>query len=56
MIPAYTYGVEPPSPPATLPTFGPRLLLVGSPVVSSKAAGLVLEAIFSGNFAQYYPA
>ena len=56
VIPAYTYGVEPPSPPAPLPTFGPRLLLVANPAVSSEAVRLVLEAIFSGDFRPVLPA
>ena len=42
VIPAYTYGVEPPSPSSPLPTFGPRLLLVANPAVSSEAVRLVL--------------
>jgi TRAP-type uncharacterized transport system substrate-binding protein len=53
-IPAYTYGVEPPSPPAPVNTFGPRLLVVANEAVSPKVARLVLEAIFSSDFAQYY--
>lgn len=54
LIPAYTYGIEPPSPPAPLPTFGPRLLLVAHESIPTKAVRLVLEAIFSTDFAQYY--
>jgi TRAP-type uncharacterized transport system substrate-binding protein len=53
-IPAFTYGVEPPSPAAPLTTFGPRLLLVAHESVSPRAARLVLEGVFSSDFAQYY--
>ena len=54
LIPAFTYGVEPPSPPEPLATFGPRLLLVAHKSISPLAVRRVLEAIFSGEFAQYY--
>jgi hypothetical protein len=53
-IPAFTYGVAPPSPPAPLSTFGPRLLLVAGESVPPRAVRLILEAVFSGDFAQYY--
>ena len=53
-IPAYTYGVEPPTPAAPMLTFGPRLLLVGNEKVPPRAVRLVLEAVFSTDFAQYY--
>jgi TRAP-type uncharacterized transport system substrate-binding protein len=53
-IPAFTYGIDPPSPAAPLPTFGPRLLLVAHESVPSRAVRLVLEAVFSADFAQYY--
>jgi hypothetical protein len=53
LIPAFTYGVEPPSPPESLPTFGPRLLLVAHASVPRQAVRLLLEAIFSSEFSQY---
>jgi TRAP-type uncharacterized transport system substrate-binding protein len=51
-IPAFTYGVEPPSPPMELHSFGPRLLLVAHQDVSSEAVRRVLETVFSPQFAQ----
>jgi len=54
VIPAYTYGIESPSPPTPLATFGPRLLLVAHESIPTQAVRLVLETIFSTNFAQYY--
>jgi TRAP-type uncharacterized transport system substrate-binding protein len=54
VVPAFTYGIEPPSPPAPLITFGPRLLLVAHESTPSRAVRLALETIFSPNFAQYY--
>jgi hypothetical protein len=54
LIPAFTYGVEPPTPAEPLPTFGPRLLLVAHESIPARAVRGVLEAIFSGEFAQYY--
>jgi TRAP-type uncharacterized transport system substrate-binding protein len=54
LIPAFTYGVEPPTPSEALPTFGPRLLLVARESVPARAVRRVLEAIFSSEFAQYY--
>jgi TRAP-type uncharacterized transport system substrate-binding protein len=53
-IPPYTYGMEPPAPAAPLVTFGPRLLLVANRDVPSSAVRLVLEAVFSAEFSQYY--
>ncbi|MGO9601406.1 MAG: TAXI family TRAP transporter solute-binding subunit [Isosphaeraceae bacterium] len=53
LIPAFTYGVEPPSPPEPLPTFGPRLLLVARASVPKQTVRLILEAIFSSEFSQY---
>jgi TRAP-type uncharacterized transport system substrate-binding protein len=52
MIPAFTYGIEPPSPPAPLATFGPRLLLVAHESTPNKAVRAVLEAVFSRSFSQ----
>jgi TRAP-type uncharacterized transport system substrate-binding protein len=54
VIPAFTYGMEPPTPAVPLSTFGPRLLLVAHESVPTRAARLVLEAVFSTGFAQYY--
>jgi TRAP-type uncharacterized transport system substrate-binding protein len=54
LIPAFTYGVEPPTPAEPLPTFGPRLLLVAHESVPARAVSRLLEAIFSSEFAQYY--
>jgi TRAP-type uncharacterized transport system substrate-binding protein len=51
-IPAFTYGIEPPSPPAALATFGPRLLLVAHESTPNRAVRAILEAVFSTNFAQ----
>ncbi|MGE3818944.1 MAG: TAXI family TRAP transporter solute-binding subunit [Isosphaeraceae bacterium] len=43
-IPAYTYGVTPPSPPLPVPTFGTRLLLVGHAQVDASVIARLLEA------------
>jgi TRAP-type uncharacterized transport system substrate-binding protein len=51
-IPAFTYGVEPPSPPMELRSFGPRLLLVAHQSVSSSAVRRLLETVFAPQFAQ----
>ena len=52
MIPAFTYGIEPPSPPAPLATFGPRLLLVAHESTPSRSVRAILEAVFSTSFSQ----
>jgi TRAP-type uncharacterized transport system substrate-binding protein len=54
MIPAYTYGMEPPTPPAPLATFGPRLLLVAHQSVPPRVVRLLLEAVFSSGFSHFY--
>jgi TRAP-type uncharacterized transport system substrate-binding protein len=51
-IPAFTYGIEPAVPPASLSTFGPRLLLVAHQDVSPRAVRRILETVFSPRFAQ----
>jgi TRAP-type uncharacterized transport system substrate-binding protein len=51
-IPAFTYGVEPPTPPMELRSFGPRMLLVAHEAVSSQAVRRLLETVFSPQFAQ----
>ncbi len=51
-IPAFTYGVEPPSPPMEFRSFGPRLLLVAHQAVPSQAVRRLLETVFSPHFAQ----
>jgi TRAP-type uncharacterized transport system substrate-binding protein len=52
MIPAFTYGIEPPSPPSPLATFGPRLLLVAHESTPNRAVRAILEAVFSTSFSQ----
>jgi hypothetical protein len=49
-IPPFTYGIEPPSPPLELRTFGPRLLIVAHDAVPSTAIRRILEAVFSPQF------
>ncbi len=51
-IPAFTYGVEPPSPPMEFRSFGPRLLLVAHQAVPAGAVRRLLETVFSPHFAQ----
>jgi TRAP-type uncharacterized transport system substrate-binding protein len=51
-IPPFTYGVDPPTPPRAIATFGPRLLLVANENVPSRAVERVLETVFSSPFAQ----
>jgi TRAP-type uncharacterized transport system substrate-binding protein len=52
VIPAYTYGVNPPVPPSDLHTLGTRVLLLTHPRTSSEAVQRVLDAIFSTRFAK----
>jgi TRAP-type uncharacterized transport system substrate-binding protein len=54
LIPAFTYGIEPPAPAAPLATFGPRLLLVAHKNVPATAVRLLLEAVLSTDFSQFY--
>jgi len=51
-IPPFTYGVEPPTPPRAIPTFGPRLLMVANEKISSRAVRQILDTVFSPSFAQ----
>src|SRR5262245_20332671 len=52
VIPAFTYGVEPPMPPEPLPTLGNRLLLVANKDVDSRAVVQLIEALFATEFAK----
>jgi len=52
VIPAYTYGLEPPTPARPLPTVGARLLLVANQAVPDEAVERVVEAMFEARFAQ----
>jgi hypothetical protein len=52
LIPAFTYGVEPPTPPMELRSFGPRLLLVAHEAVPTQAVRRLLETVYSPHFAQ----
>ncbi len=54
LVPPFTYGINPPTPPAPLPTFGPRLLLVANEAVPGRAARLLLEAVFSPEFSNFH--
>lgn len=47
-IPAYTYGVSPPTPPRAVPTFGTRLLLVARDDAPAEAVRRVLDAVYTG--------
>ncbi|MFO0954070.1 MAG: hypothetical protein U0835_23530 [Isosphaeraceae bacterium] len=46
-IPAYTYGIAPPTPPQAVPTFGTRLLMVAHRDVDTAAIARLLEACFA---------
>jgi TRAP-type uncharacterized transport system substrate-binding protein len=52
VIPAFTYGVEPPVPPEALPTLGNRLLLVAHQNVDARAIGQLIEALYASEFAK----
>jgi TRAP-type uncharacterized transport system substrate-binding protein len=52
LIPPFTYGVDPPTPPREIPTFGPRLLMVAGEHVPTGAVQQILETIFAAPFAQ----
>lgn len=52
-IPAYTYGIDPPSPAADCSTFGLRLLLIAHKDTSSTAVLRLLRAL-DGTVAQHY--
>jgi TRAP-type uncharacterized transport system substrate-binding protein len=52
LIPAFTYGVEPPVPPEALPTLGNRLLLVAHKNVDQKAVGQLIAALYGSELAR----
>ena len=52
LIPAFTYGIDPPMPARELSTFGPRLLLVTHERVPAGAVKQILETAFAPPFAQ----
>jgi TRAP-type uncharacterized transport system substrate-binding protein len=51
-IPAFTYGVEPPGPPAVVPTLGGRLLLVAHKDVDTQAVRALVEAVLASQVAK----
>jgi TRAP-type uncharacterized transport system substrate-binding protein len=51
-IPAFTYGVEPGTPPETLHTLGTRLLLVAHKDVAPKVISRLLQILYGSPFAQ----
>jgi TRAP-type uncharacterized transport system substrate-binding protein len=51
-IPAFTYGVEPPEPPAPVPTLGARLLLVAHKDVDAQAVRSLLEGVLASQVAK----
>src|SRR5262245_46962255 len=51
-IPAFTYGVEPPVPPAPLPTLGNRLLLVAHKDVDPRVVERLIEVLFASEVAR----
>src|SRR5262249_6368418 len=52
IIPAYTYGIEPPVPEKPLPTLGTRLLIVAHKDVPSRAIFQLVEATYGSDFGQ----
>ena len=52
VIPAFTYGIEPPTPAEPLPTLGNRLLLVANKDVDNRAVMQLIEALFATEFAK----
>lgn len=52
VIPAFTYRMEPPEPPAPLHTVGGRLLLVAHEDVPVESVELMLDAAFGSRFAR----
>jgi TRAP-type uncharacterized transport system substrate-binding protein len=50
-IPAFTYGVEPPTPPRALPTLGNRLLVVAHKGVDPRPIERMIDGIYSSKFA-----
>jgi TRAP-type uncharacterized transport system substrate-binding protein len=53
-IPAYTYGIDPPTPPEDCPTFGLRLLLVAHKDTPRNAVLRLLRALDGGVAARYH--
>jgi hypothetical protein len=51
-VPAFTYGVDPAVPDATLPTFGARILVVTNRKTDPEAVKRLLESIFLSDFAE----
>jgi TRAP-type uncharacterized transport system substrate-binding protein len=51
-IPAFTYGVEPPTPPKELATLGTRMLLVANKGVDKRPIERMIDCIYSSKFAQ----
>jgi TRAP-type uncharacterized transport system substrate-binding protein len=51
-IPAFTYGVEPPVPPAALPTLGNRLLLVAHKDLDPRTMERLIGVLFESQLAQ----
>ena len=52
IVPAFTYGVEPPMPEVALSTIGARVLVVAHRKTSTEAVRRLLEVIFLGDFSQ----
>jgi TRAP-type uncharacterized transport system substrate-binding protein len=52
VIPAFTYGANPPVPPSDIHTLGTRVLLLTHPRTSPEAVQRVLDAIFRTRFAK----
>ena len=52
VIPAFTYGVDPPVPPEPVHTLGTRLLLVARKDLNPEAVERVLDTVFTSRFAQ----
>jgi TRAP-type uncharacterized transport system substrate-binding protein len=51
VIPAFTYGVEPPVPPAALPTLANRLLLVAHKDVDPRVVEQLIQVLFASEAA-----
>lgn len=51
-IPAFTYGIVPPSPAEDIPTIGTNLLLVANESVPREAVVRLIEALHDGQFAR----
>jgi TRAP-type uncharacterized transport system substrate-binding protein len=52
IIPAYTYGIEPPVPDKPLPTIGTRLLVVAHKDVPPRAVFQLVEGTYASEFGQ----